>query len=140
MTTDNVRYPEVGALNELAAWIAGDLGSCLVKLYVSNTPYLPTRIASDYTEASYVGYAPISSPAWGAPFTNGAGQAETDSPTLTWTGTFSSGTYTVYGIYLTDSTGATLLAVVPFQSPIVLTPTELSITRTLQIQAIDSLA
>jgi hypothetical protein len=140
MSSDVVRYPQVGTKSELAGWIAGDLGSCKVKLYSSNTPYLPTRVVGDYTEATFVGYAQISSPAWGTPFTNGAGQAETDSPVLNWTFTGSSGTAQVFGIYITDSAETKLLVVVPFLNPVTLTPTDTVLSRTVAIQAIDSLA
>lgn len=140
MTTDVVRYPQEGSLSELAGWIAGDLGTCKVKLYSSNTPYVATRVVGDYTEAAFVGYSQISSPAWGTPFVNGSGQAETDSPVLNWSYTGSSGTAQVFGIYLTDSSEAKLLAVVPFVSPVTLTPTDTLLSRTVAIQVIDSLA
>jgi len=139
LSTDNVYVPQQGALNDLENWIAGDLGSCRVRLYISNTPFLPTRVVADYTEASFTGYAPIVGPAWGAPFVNGGGQAETDTPTLTWHYTAGSGTATVFGVFVTDSSGAKLLLVVPFQNPEVLSPAINSLNRVLQVTCISQL-
>lgn len=139
MSTDVVRVPKQGALSDLAAWIAGELGSCLVKLYVSNTVYTPDRIPSDYTEASFAGYAPIAAPSWGVPFTNVGGKAETDSPTLTWAYTAASGTATVFGVFVTDTTGTKLLLVVPFITPETLTPGSPTLTRTLQLTEVSEL-
>lgn len=139
MSIDNVYIPQSGGVSDLNDWILGALGTCLVKLYASNTPYLPTNIASDYTEASFVGYAAVPSPSWSAAYINGSGAAETDSPPLTWTFTAGSGTATVFGLYITDSTGTALLAVVPFQSPVILTPTVPTVSRTVQLTAISQL-
>ena len=139
MTVDNVYIPQQGSLSDLRNWIAGELGSCLVKLYVSNTPYLATNVPGDYTEASFAGYAPIVSPAWPAPFINGSGAAESDSPVLTWTYTAGAGTVTVFGVFITDSTGTELLAVVPFQAPIVLSPASPSLVRSIQLAMISML-
>ncbi len=139
MSVDSVYVPQSGAMSDLEAWIAGALGSCKVRLYVSNTPYLPTRIPADYTEASFPGYAPVASPAWGSVFINGGGAAETDSPVLTFTFASSSGTATVFGIYVTDSSGTVLLLVVPFQAPVVLSPGSPDVSRSLQVTAISQL-
>jgi hypothetical protein len=139
MTSDNVYVPEQGALSDLRGWIAGELGAALVRLYVSNTPYLPTRVPADYTEASFTGYAPQGPLAWPAPFTNGAGKAESDSPVVTFNYTAGAGTAIVFGIFVTDPSSTVLLLVVPFQSPITLDPANPVLQRVLQVTEVSEL-
>lgn len=133
MTTENVYYPEQGRLSNLAGWVAGDLGSAYARLYASNTPYAPTRIASEYTEAAFPGYAPFQPVVWGAPFLNSDSKAEVDSNTLLWSFSGSSGSYRVFGIYLTDPGQTKLLAVVPFLSPFTFDPSHLTLSYQLQV-------
>jgi hypothetical protein len=135
----NVFIPDEGAKNDLDNWVAGDLGSCAVRLYDNNHVFGVTDTVSDYNESSFVGYAPAMSPAWGPPFINGDGKAETDSPGLTWTFTSGSGTAVVYGIYITDSAGTKLLAVIPLLSPVTLSPAQPSLTYVVQITAVSEL-
>lgn len=131
MTTDFIHVPQAGALSDLAAWLAAADGPLSASLYTSNTPYLPTRVLSDYTLAAFTGYAPVSPIVWGAPFINGSGKAESDSNVLTWTFTGGSGTATVFGILFTDVGITNLRAVVPFLTPHVFSPS----SRTLSFQA-----
>jgi hypothetical protein len=139
MSTDNVYVPEQGALSDLRGWIAGELGAALVRLYVSNTPYLPTRVPADYTEASFVGYAPQGPLAWPAPVTNGAGKAESDSPVVTFDFAAGAGTAIVYGIFVTDPSATVLLLVVPFQAPVTLSPASPQLQRVLQVTEVSEL-
>lgn len=139
MTIQNVFVPQQGQLSNLAGWIAGDLGTALARLYASNTPYLPTRTPADYTEASFPGYAPASPLSWGAPFTNGDGKAESDSATLVWTFSGPTGTYPVFGIYLTDPGATKLIQVIPFLQPFTFTPTETQLSYQLQATGISEL-
>lgn len=133
MTTQNLYVPQQGQLSDLAGWIAGDLGGARARLYVSNTPYLSTRVITDYTEASFPGYAPAGPFAWSAPFINGTNQAETDASPATWALSASSGVYVVFGILVVDSPGTKLLSVVPFVNPFNFTPTTPSLTYVLQM-------
>jgi hypothetical protein len=133
MSIDNVFVPKQGALSDLAAWIAGDLGASYVRLYVNNQVYTPNRVPADYTEASFAGYAPVHAIAWLAPFINGSGKAETDSPPFTYTFTAGVGTVTLFGLFVTDLALTKLLLVAPFVMPVVLSPGQNILTRTLQI-------
>lgn len=135
MSTDNVRIPDQGAESDLASWVAGDLGSAVARLYVSNVTYNKTRVPADYTEASWPGYAPIPL-VFGAVFINANGEAEIDSQALAWTFGGVSGTYDNFGIYVTDSGMSKLLAVVPFLSPQTVSPSQTSVTGVLQITAV----
>jgi hypothetical protein len=137
--TDNVYVPKQGALSDLDSWIAGDLGASIVRLYASNTPYTPDRVCGDYTEASFVGYAPVGPLSWPPSFTNGSGKAETDSPAISFTFTGGSGTAIVYGIFVTDPSQTKLLLVIPFASPVTLSPSNTSLERVLQVTEVSEL-
>ena len=139
LATDNVFVPQQGAISDLASWIAGDLGSAAVRLYVNNVVYGPTRVCSDYTEASFSGYSPISSPPWGVPFTNSGGKGETDSPALNFTFTGASGTFPIFGMFVTDPSQTKLLLVVPFVIPFVFSPTNPNLSTVLQVTEVSEL-
>jgi len=136
MASENIQIPQEGQLSDLAAWIAGDLGSAYARLYISNTPFLPTRVCTDYTEASFTGYAPANPLAFGTPFVNGAQVGETDSGALNWNYTAGAGTADVFGIYVTDAAKTKLLAVIPFLSPVTLSPSNNTLTRVIQLTCI----
>ena len=139
MTTSNLYLPNQGALSDLAGWIAGDLGSALVRLYENSVPYLPTNTCGDYTQCSFVGYAPVGPVVWGAPYINGTGQAETDSPPLMWSFTAGSGTALVNGIYVTDTGLTQLLLVIPFITPITLDPANPNLNQVIQLTEISQI-
>jgi len=139
MTVQNIYVPQQGALSDLAGWIAGDLGIAYARLYVSNTPYIPTRVCADYTEAAFAGYAPAFPLAWGIPFTNGLGKAEADSAALVWSYTGPIGTHTAYGIYLTNAAKNKLLMVVPFLSLFMFSPTVTTLTYVVQVTEVSEL-
>jgi hypothetical protein len=130
---DNIFVPQGGAIAALTSWLAATDAPLLAHLYVNNINYVPTRVLADYTEASFVGYAAQGPIGWGPVFTNGVGKAESDSPNLTWTFTGATGTFPVFGIYLTNVTITKLLCVIPFLHPVILTPTAPALTRSLQI-------
>lgn len=126
-------FPQAGsraALNEILA--AAD-GPNRAELYVSNTPYLPTRILTDYTLASFVGYAPVSPILWGVTFINGGGKAEADSPVCHWHFAGLVGTAVVYGILLTDVAGLNLRVVIPFLTAVILTPVSPDLDEIIQL-------
>jgi hypothetical protein len=139
MASDNVFVPDQGALSDLADWIAGDLGSGVARLYVSNTPYSKTRVCGDYTEASWAGYVPATPLAWGVPFINTDGKAETDSASFTYHYTVGSGSAFAFGIYVTDPGQTKLLIVVPFINPVKFTPAQPDFPSILQVTAISQL-
>lgn len=131
--SDPLFIPQTGAIAALSSWLAATDKPATARLYVNNIGYLPTRLLTDYTEAAFVGYAPLGPIAWGAVFTNLGGKAETDSSNLSWTFTGGSGSIPVYGIYLTNPLNTKLLAVIPFLSPAILTPGSPTVSRSLQL-------
>lgn len=139
MSIDSVMIPKEGSLNDLDAWVAGDLGSGYLRLYDNNHVYSADDTVSDYNEATFTGYAPITPPAFGPAFINGGGKAESDSAAATWTYTAGVGTATIFGLFITDAAGTTLLAVVPFQAPVVLSPGSPTLTRVVQMTAVSEL-
>ncbi|SRR5260370_400675 len=132
MASENVFIPKQGRLSDLRSWIAGELGAALVRAYVNNIVYTADRVPADYTEASFAGYAPVGPLAWPAPAINGSGKAESDSPVCSFTFTAGVGTATVFGLYVTDPASTVLLMVIPFISPVVLTPVSPTLARVIQ--------
>jgi hypothetical protein len=139
MTTPNIYVPNEGAISDMAGWLAGDLGPAYARLYVSNTPFLRTRVCADYTEASFPGYVPVNPMGWGVPFINGAGKAEVDSAALVWTLSSLIGSYFAYGIYVTDVAKTKLLMVLPFLSPYEFTPAFNSLAYIVQATEVSEL-
>lgn len=108
-------------------------------MFANNHIPAHTDIPAAYVESTFVGYAPITPPAFGVPYLNGFGKGETDSGPLVWTFTAGVGTATVYGMYLTDVTGLKVLMAVKFLAPIVLTPGSPTLSQLLQVTAISEL-
>jgi hypothetical protein len=135
MTVSNILVAQSGLLSDLAGWKAGDLASCVIRLYQNNRIFTPADVPADYTECNFTGYAPISSPAWGVPFINLSGDGEMDSPNLVWTFTGSSGTQFAYGMYVTDSSQTKLFLVVPFLVPFKVAPATPTVSQILQLTA-----
>lgn len=131
--------PNVGALSALEAWLAAADGPLTAILYSSNTPYLPTRVLADYTEASFVGYAPVSPLVWGPTFINGGGKAESDSQLLVWTFTGGAGTAVVYGVLLTDPGITEIRAVIPFLNPFIFSPSNTGLALVAQLTDVSEL-
>lgn len=122
MISANMFLPQQGALSDLAAWIAGDLGTAYARLYTNPRVFSPTDTCADYTEAAWPGYVPVQPLVWTAPVINGGGKAETDSQVLTYTYSSGLGTGLANGIYITDPGKTKLLAVFPFLAPVVFAP------------------
>lgn len=133
MSVDNLFVPKQGLLSDLADLLAGQLATAVVRLYANNVVYTPNRVPADYTEASFVGYAPIGAVAWGVPFVNSADKAESDSPILTWTFTGAIGTHVVFGAYITDPGLTKLLRVIPFIMPFTFAPVTPVLQRVVQL-------
>lgn len=88
----------------------------------------PATVLSDFTEATWSGYAPISlSSAFGSPAKIIDGEYEIQTGNLSWNGP-STGSQTVYGWYVTDGTGVIFSGA--FSSAITMDST---VTLTLQL-------
>jgi hypothetical protein len=125
--------PHEGELQACADQIAGALGASVARLYDNNHVFNPADTCADYNEASFVGYSPVTPIAWGSPFLNVDGKAETDSPTLTFAFTAGLGTAVVFGLYLTDPGQTKLLRVIPFLFPVTLSPAAPTLALVLQL-------
>lgn len=74
--------------------------------------YVPTQatVIGDLTEASFGGYARITTDSWGTAFINAATIAESDEVLRTFTVTGAPLTQTVYGYFLLDAAGVLIAA------------------------------
>lgn len=88
-------------LNQQRTWWNG----LTLRLYQNNRTPAETDVASDYTEATFPGYAAQALNDFGTPFLNGANKAQMQSGLHTFTSTGSSPSNTIYGYYVTDSGG-----------------------------------
>ena len=139
MTTPDNYIPNSGAESNLAAWSAGDLLGAIAHLYSNNVPFLPTNTPGSYVESSWPGYIPQPIITWTPPFINGQGKGEIDSNLLAFNLAAKSGSYLSYGMYLTDSTGAKLLLVMPFFEPRAFTPDDPNLFITVNITGVSEL-
>lgn len=81
-----------------------------VHLYTNNYTPIGSTTITDFTEATFTGYAAQNVPALGVVFTNDSGQAEFDcTATSTWTATDAVTPNTIYGYYVVDSTTGTIV-------------------------------
>lgn len=115
--------PNVG-LVELIKRMIGT-SNWLYKLYTSTPTLSPTTILSDLTELTGVsGYSPISQSASDFTLTGVAGnKGYAIAPPVTWT--IIGGPVTIHGYFVTDSGGTILLAVAQFDTPFVISGTDL---------------
>jgi len=117
-------FTQAGVTSILAdAAAAGKiLDGALVHLYQNNYNPTPFDVIADYTEATYTGYASqaVASAAWN-PVVQADGSAGLIGPGLFFNPTGTAITNVVYGYYVTDSTGATVLWGERFAAPVGMT-------------------
>lgn len=113
---------------EMLAWLTtltatgGNLHGAIMHLFQNNVAITPAIVLANLTECTFTGYTAGSAITWLAPFYTVNG-----TPVVTGTlQTFGVGSTptifnTVYGWYLTDTGGTTLLAVRALDTPIILT-------------------
>ena len=85
-----------------------NLVNALAHLYTNNHTPAHGDVLGSYTEASYGGYAAQTLSGWPASSLNGSNRAASTAGTVTFSNTSGSG-QSVYGWFLTDSTGVTLI-------------------------------
>ena len=86
------------------------LNTGIAKLFKNDKVPAAGDNAGDYVEADFTGYASKALNNWGAAFTNGNGDAQTDETLKVWTQTGVATTCDVYGYYVVDGNGALLYA------------------------------
>lgn len=91
---------------------AGLLTGGSLRLFKSNHTPVQGDNAATYTaiEATFGGYAPITTNSWGAVFTNTSNEAETDETLRTFLATGAGLPETIFGVFLLSSAGALLYA------------------------------
>jgi hypothetical protein len=101
--------------------VAGELNGAKLKLFTNDFQPVPTSVVGDFTEATQTGYA-ATTITWGTPYVNDSGWAEVLSQLITTI--FSAGLAeggTIYGYYLTNTAGSTLLLSERLDNPIAIT-------------------
>lgn len=93
----------------LGAWM-GDMNTFLLRLFKNDYTPLITSVVGDFVEADFAGYAEVALTAWGAIFTNANNQAETDEEVNVFTKEAGGSANTIYGYYVTDSSGVLMWA------------------------------
>jgi len=104
-----LKVPNGGELLILAELIAY-FDSLVLHLYKNNYTPIDTSVVGDFTSADFDGYASIALGPWGAPYTNGAGKAETDETVRTFTMTGAVTPNTIYGYTVQTAGGALVWA------------------------------
>lgn len=84
------------------------LSNCKYHLYVNNVSPSHGDTLGTYTEATYTGYAAITAGGWSAPALDGTFHAMSTATLMTWANT-SAGSVSIYGYFVTDNAGTTLL-------------------------------
>lgn len=114
--------PNVSELELLEAIRANELDGGDLRLFTGSHVPAASDTLSTYTaiEPSFGGYAAITCSSWGAVFTNGDGEAETDETVRTFTATGSGLPVTVTGVFYVNPSGDLLYAE-RFQSSVTVT-------------------
>lgn len=99
---------QVFELGALADAIAGVLTTAKCKLFQNNYTPTPSSVVADFTAATYVGNA-TATLTFDAPSVSDDGHVETHATPAAWRPTNGVTPNTIYGLYITDTTGADLL-------------------------------
>lgn len=97
------------------------LAGCHLHLYANQVTLTPLTTLSSLTEASFQGYAAVTTVTWNAPYTDIAGNAVISAGLSQFECTGTTTPNTIYGWYLTDATNATLLAAAALPTPVSIT-------------------
>lgn len=89
-------------------------------LNTANVAVTPLTPLSALVEATFVGYAAAAAIAFTGPENGANGSAQMFAPSITFTCTGGTPNATVFGWYLTDSTGADLYLYVPLATPVMI--------------------
>lgn len=124
----NIIQTSAGALQVLGDALSSS-PSLMIRLFDNNlAAFTDATVLTDLNEASFSGYAAVN-PGWSTPALS-SGIAQTVSGTAAFTYSGGSST-TVYGFYLTDSSGTKFYGGNKFSSPVTLD----TLTTTLNFQA-----
>jgi hypothetical protein len=104
-------------LNALTA-MSAILNGAKVHLYANNAALGENTVLGDLTEATFTGYAASIALVWNPAYTQQDGTPTVDAPSVTFASTspFTTGN-TIYGFYVTNGAGSTLLYAQAFAAP-----------------------
>lgn len=97
-------FAEYGLKNALEKSVYGSGGAGVgmyCRLFTNNYTPLESSVVSDFTQATFTGYAAIQLTSWSTPAYS-SGKARTSNAVITFTNTGGSSA-TIYGYYVTDS-------------------------------------
>lgn len=118
-----IYFPNGGELILLENGISND-SSWSVKLFANDHTPAAADQASDYTEASFDGYAAASLTRDGAAATDGDGKAAQEYARIEWTFTGSDPGPSLYGFFIVDAGGALVCACRFDDAPVTLSESE----------------
>jgi len=120
----SLKIPYLSTLTILDAITAAILENCTLRLYSNN--HVPNNAddVTDYTEASFPGYAGISLAGWSAAALNASNKAETELPIQVFTAGVIVTPEDIYGVYVTyDPDGSLIDAELDASGPITIAST-----------------
>jgi hypothetical protein len=104
-----IKWVNTGELEALANGLSND-GTWNIKLFSNDHTPADDDDPSDYTEATFEGYASGQLTRDGAMYTDGTDKATQDYETITYTFTGTSGSQTIYGWYAVNDMSVLILA------------------------------
>jgi hypothetical protein len=112
--------PQAGVIAQLTALkaMSGYYNATTLHLTNANITVTPTTPLAALTEPTFTGYAAVASQVFGTPGNGPNGSAEMFAPSVTFTCSGGTPSDTIYGWFLTDSGGTTLLLYCPLVSPV----------------------
>lgn len=87
-----------------------------LRLFANNATISATTVLADLTEATFTGYAAVTTATWPAPALDGSNRGSSLNTQGQFTPTAGGGSGNIYGWYLTNSGGTVLYAVEKFAS------------------------
>lgn len=100
--------------------VAGILRGAKVHLFKTAVVPTPNSIVSDFVEADFTDYEEISI-TWDTPYINGSNQTVITGDTAVFSAGVSPSSQTIYGIFVTDSSGDNLIYAERLSKPIAIT-------------------
>lgn len=112
--------PQALALQVLGMLIdtGAPFDGCKIGLYKNNLTPTPQTILSELTPCDFDGYSLSSAVVWGTPFNSGADACSVPGSMKEFVATGDTTANVVYGAYIVDGAGTTLLATERFDAPV----------------------
>lgn len=108
----------VGLLEALNDLIASQLNGAIVHLYTNNYTPVSTSVVGNFMELASTGYAAQTVASWGTPVLGVDGYYTTTGGAVTFNNSTGSSWTAVYGWFITDAAGTTVISAGLFSAPI----------------------